>query len=68
MLIVGCGNRQRGDDAAGILAAEKLSALGTTSRVCSGEPAELIEAWEGSDDVIVIDAVVTGAPVGTVHV
>jgi len=68
MLIIGCGNRQRGDDAAGLLAAEKLSAFGIAAHACSGEPAELIEAWAGSDDVVVIDAVVTGAPLGTVHV
>jgi hydrogenase maturation protease len=32
----------------------------------TGEAADLIEAWQGADDVIVVDAVVTGAPVGTV--
>jgi hydrogenase maturation protease len=68
MLILGCGNRQRGDDAAGILAAERLRALGLAAEVCAGEAAELMEAWSGVDDVIVIDAVVTGAPTGTVQV
>ena len=68
MLILGCGNRQRGDDAAGILVAERLSALGIAAEVCSGEASELIEAWTGAADVIVIDAVVSGAPAGTVHV
>ena len=68
MLILGCGNRQRGDDAAGILAAEHLRALGIPAEICSGEVSDLIEAWTGSDDVIVIDAVVSGAPSGTVHV
>ena len=28
---------------------------------------DLIEAWKDADDVIVIDAVVTGAPAGTVQ-
>jgi len=71
MLILGCGNRQRGDDAAGILAVERLRALGIAAEVCAGEPSELMEAWsgaDGADGVIVIDAVVTGAPAGTVHV
>ncbi|HKH98251.1 MAG TPA: hydrogenase maturation protease [Candidatus Sulfotelmatobacter sp.] len=68
MLIIGCGNRQRGDDAAGVLAAERLRALGIAAETCSGESSELIEAWAGAGDVIVIDAVVTGAPAGTVHV
>jgi len=67
MLILGCGNRQRGDDAAGILAAERLRARGIGAEVCVGQPSELIEAWSGADDVIVIDAVVSGSPAGTVH-
>jgi len=66
-LILGCGNRQRGDDAAGILAAERLGALGIAAEVCAGEASELMDAWSGADDVIVIDAVVSGAPAGTVH-
>ncbi len=67
MRIIGCGNRERGDDAAGILVAERLRQLGIQAEICSGQAADLIEAWTGSDDVIVIDAVVTGAPVGTVQ-
>jgi len=68
MLILGCGNRQRGDDGAGILAAERLRALGIAAEVCSGEPSELLAAWSGIQDVILIDAVVTGAAAGAVHV
>ncbi len=68
MLILGCGNRLRGDDAAGIVAAEQLRALGVPARDSSGETSELIEAWSAADDVVVIDAVATGAPPGTVHV
>jgi len=68
MLIIGCGNRQRGDDGAGIMAAERLRALGVEARTCSGEASELIEIWSGVEDVILIDAVVTGAPAGSVQV
>lgn len=67
MLIIGCGNRERGDDATGILVAERLRQLGIQAEICSGQAADLIEAWAGADDVIVVDAVVTGAPVGTVR-
>jgi hydrogenase maturation protease len=67
MLIIGCGNRQRSDDGAGILVAERLRDLGIPAETRSGEAADLIEAWRGADDVIVVDAVVTGAPVGTVQ-
>jgi len=68
MRIIGCGNRHRGDDAAGILAVERLFARGIAAELCAGEPSELIEAWRAAEDVVVIDAVVTGAPVGTIHV
>lgn len=67
MLIIACGNRQRSDDGAGILVAERLRKLGIEADTRTGEAADLIEAWKGTDDVIVVDAVVTGAPVGTVQ-
>lgn len=67
MLIIGCGNRQRCDDGAGILVAERLRDLGIPAETRSGEAADLIDAWKGADDVIVVDAVMTGAPVGTVR-
>ncbi|MGC2182173.1 MAG: hydrogenase maturation protease [Terriglobales bacterium] len=67
MLIIGCGNRRRSDDGAGILVAERLRNLGIPAETRSGEATDLIEAWRGADDVIVVDAVVTGAPAGTVQ-
>jgi hydrogenase maturation protease len=67
MLIIACGNRQRSDDGAGILVAERLRKLGIEADTRTGEGADLIEAWKNADDVIVVDAVVTGAPVGTVQ-
>ena len=66
MLIIACGNRDRGDDAAGVLVAEGLRQLGIDVQIRSGEPAGLIESWCGVDDVIVVDAVMTGAPAGSV--
>ena len=68
MLIIGCGNRQRGDDGAGIMVAERLRELGIEADMRIGEAVDLIEAWKGADDVIVVDTVVTGAPSGTVQV
>lgn len=68
MLVIGCGNPERGDDAAGILAAQRLRELGVPAQTSSGEASALIEAWEGEDEVMVIDAVVTGACPGTLHV
>ena len=36
-------------------------------RVYEGEPVGLIEEWTGADAVIVVDAVSSGAPAGTIH-
>lgn len=67
MLILCCGNSDRGDDAAGSLVAKSLSALHIEARTCSGEASELLNLWSGSDDVLLVDAVMTGAPPGTIH-
>jgi hydrogenase maturation protease len=66
MLILGCGNRDRGDDGAGVLVAERLRDFGLDARICSGQALELIEAWKAADDVIIVDAVMTGGPAGKV--
>lgn len=72
MLIIGCGNRDRGDDAAGLLVAERLRDLtaeadNVTIEFCSGEATELVELWSTDDEVIVVDAVAGDAPAGTIH-
>ncbi len=70
-LVIGCGNASRGDDAAGVLVARRLRELGIDAREESGEAISLMEAWGGvpeEDDVILVDAVVTGAPPGTIIV
>jgi hydrogenase maturation protease len=36
-------------------------------RESSGEGTALMEAWEGAEAVILIDAVCSGAPAGTIH-
>jgi len=51
-----------------VLAAERLLARGIHAEICLGEASELMEIWAGVDDVVVIDAVVTGAETGAVHV
>lgn len=70
-LIIGIGNRARGDDAAGLEVARRLMATslhGWEIRETDGEPTKLMEMWNGRESVIAVDAVVTGvAPVGTVH-
>jgi hydrogenase maturation protease len=66
MLIIGCGNRDRGDDGAGVLVAERLRGLGIDAQTSPGGALELIEAWDGADDVVVVDAVETGTAAGKV--
>jgi hydrogenase maturation protease len=68
MKIIGCGNRHRGDDQAGIVVAGRLRELGFEAEVHTGDALALIERWRPNDDVILVDAVVTGAAPGTVHV
>jgi hydrogenase maturation protease len=65
-LIIGCGNAERGDDSAGLLAVRRLRELGIEAREHSGEALALIEAWSGAERVILIDAVMTGAAPGAV--
>jgi hydrogenase maturation protease len=66
MLVIGCGNRDRSDDGVGVMVAERVRELGVKAEICTGESLALIEAWNGADDVVLVDAVVTGAPVGKV--
>lgn len=65
--IIGCGNLHRGDDAAGLLVAQRLRELGVSAEEESGEALSLIESWKDSEEVILIDAVVTGAKPGTIN-
>jgi len=66
--IIGCGNRDRGDDQAGILVAERLRLLGATAAVHAGDALSLIEKWDSDEDVILIDAIVSGDSPGAVRV
>jgi hydrogenase maturation protease len=66
VIVIGLGNAFRGDDGAGPAVAR---ALGDDPRVLvhEGEPLSLLDAWEGADEVIVVDAARSGAAPGTVH-
>jgi len=67
ILIICCGNADRGDDGAGPLVARHLEALGIAARVGRGEAFTLMESWRGADDVVIVDAVYTGARPGTIR-
>jgi hydrogenase maturation protease len=68
--IIGLGNAWRGDDAVGLLVARRLRELVRGADVLerSGEPADLLEALgDGAGEVVLVDAVSSGAPPGEVH-
>jgi len=70
--IIGCGNCDRGDDAAGVLVARRLHALCVETRGVeiphleiieqSGDSFSLMDCWIGCERVILVDAT---APSGT---
>jgi hydrogenase maturation protease len=68
-VIVGVGNDWRGDDAVGLVAARHLRSTLPDVRVLEldGDPGALLDAWSGVREAIVIDAVRSGAPPGTIH-
>jgi hydrogenase maturation protease len=68
-LVVGLGSTDRGDDAVGSEVARAVAAQGIASvRVVEHEdPTALLDLWNGYDVVVVVDAVLSGAPAGTVH-
>jgi hydrogenase maturation protease len=68
--VIGIGNPYRGDDAAGRLVACKLrgrlpSDVQLLER--SEDAATLLDDWDPDDDIIVVDAVCSGSPAGTIH-
>jgi hydrogenase maturation protease len=67
MRIICCGTPYRGDDTAGLVVAERLQQLGIEARTCTGEATALLQAMDGAEEVLVVDAVITDAPAGTIH-
>jgi len=70
VLVVGVGNRYRGDDGAGLAAAARLGEAAGAPVVLldnSGDGTVLLDVWQHADAVIVIDAMRSGAPAGTVR-
>ena len=70
ILVIGIGNEFRSDDAAGLIAAGRIKELGLDDvdvMQSNGDGAELIEAWTGRKNVILIDAILSGSAPGTIH-
>jgi hydrogenase maturation protease len=70
VLVVGLGQRERGDDGVGPAVAEALAAQRLPGvRVIEHEdPVRLLDEWAGADLVVVVDAVRSGQRPGTVRV
>ncbi len=75
LTVIGVGNASRRDDGAGLLAARGVRARLATApgadavdiRECAGEATALMDAWTDCDQVIIVDAVYSGADPGTIH-
>jgi hydrogenase maturation protease len=76
ILVVGVGNAYRGDDAAGLMVARQVrDALGDVRlpgprveiRELGADGMELLEIWNGARAAVIVDAMNSGAPAGTVR-
>ncbi len=68
--IIGIGNPSRRDDGVGPwLAGQLAGRLGPQARVLmlGGDGLSLLDAFRGAQEVLLLDAVQSGAPAGTVH-
>jgi hydrogenase maturation protease len=69
-VVIGVGNRMRGDDAAGLVVIDRLGGrlpAGVRLAESAGDVTHLLDAWRDASRAIVIDAVVSGEEPGTVH-
>lgn len=70
LIIIGVGNPHRGDDSVGLAVSASLrnrvpEGVEVVDR--DGETTRLIDTWENTRAVILIDAVSSGSPPGTIH-
>lgn len=69
LMVIGVGNPWRRDDGAGLAVARRLQGALAAATVLEreGEPAGLIDAWEGAERLWLVDAVSSGEAPGAVH-
>ncbi len=70
LLVVGIGNQFRGDDGLGIFVARELVKsvpANITVKELSGDGTALMSLWENWSDVLLVDALKSGSPPGTLH-
>jgi hydrogenase maturation protease len=69
LLVLGIGNEFRRDDGAGLEVARRVTAEnpdGLIVRETGGDAAAWLDAWEGFNHVVAVDAVSSGAEPGTI--
>jgi len=66
--IIGCGNSDRGDDAAGVLVVRCLREFGVEALEQSGDSLSLMDEWLACDDVILVDATAPNGAPGQIRV
>ena len=68
-LLIGLGNSDRGDDGVGLAVARRVAELGPSGVevVESGDPAALMDTWDRADRVVLVDAMQSNRPPGTVE-
>jgi len=69
-VVIGVGNAYRGDDAVGLAVAERVRDAVPDDVVvleCEQEPTRLVDAWDGADVAVVVDACAGDDAPGTVH-
>jgi hydrogenase maturation protease len=69
ILLIGVGNEYRNDDGIGLMVARAIRKKQLPCVIVkeeSGEGAALMEAWQGFQNVIIVDAVSSGAMPGTI--
>lgn len=69
-LVIGIGNPDRGDDAVGLRVVERLGTMSPADlelRVAGGDMLALFDCWSDAETVVLVDAMQSGAPPGTVR-
>ena len=69
-LVIGIGNPDRGDDAVGLAVARRVrdaAPADVTVAELDGDQLKLLDAWDGADEVYVVDAVCSGGRPGATY-
>jgi hydrogenase maturation protease len=69
VLVIGIGNEDRGDDGVGLVAIRALEEQGLQEVICkqsTGDGMALMDLWEGFNNVILIDAMLSGGTPGAI--